>query len=92
MSVLGLDSKFQNLIDSSFDLVAEYNAIESNIPLEYAYEDILEAYNAYKNVNKNADFTSTIRPALSNAIKYEQNIVDSILSMTSDALQDNPSN
>lgn len=92
MSVLGLDSKFQNLIDSSFDLVAEYNAIESNIPLEYAYEDILEAYNAYKNVNKNADFTSTIRTALSNAIKYEQNIVDSILSMTSDALQDNPSN
>ena len=92
MSVLGLDSKFQNLIDSSFDLVAEYNAIESNIPLEYAYEDIVEAYNAYKNVNKNADFTSTIRTALSNAIKYEQNIVDSILSMTSDALQDNPSN
>ena len=92
MSVLGLDSKFQNLIDSSFELVAEYNAIESNIPLEYAYEDILEAYNAYKNVNKNADFTSTIRTALSNAIKYEQNIVDSILSMTSDALQDNPSN
>lgn len=92
MSILGLDSKFQNLIDSSFDLVAEYNAIESNIPLEYAYEDILEAYNAYKNVNKNADFTSTIRTALSNAIKYEQNIVDSILSMTSDALQDNPSN
>lgn len=92
MSILGLDSKFQNLIDSSFDLVAEYNAIESNIPLEYAYEDIVEAYNAYKNVNKNADFTSTIRTALSNAIKYEQNIVDSILSMTSDALQDNPSN
>jgi RNA polymerase sigma factor (sigma-70 family) len=92
MSILGLDSKFQNLIDSSFDLVAEYNAIESNIPLEYAYEDIIEAYNAYKNVNKNADFTSTIRTALSNAIKYEQNIVDSILSMTSDALQDNPSN
>lgn len=92
MSIIGLDSKFQNLIDSSFDLVAEYNAIESNIPLEYAYEDIVEAYNAYKNVNKNADFTSTIRTALSNAIKYEQNIVDSILSMTSDALQDNPSN
>jgi RNA polymerase sigma factor (sigma-70 family) len=92
MSIIGLDSKFQNLIDSSFDLVAEYNAIESNIPLEYAYEDIIEAYNAYKNVNKNADFTSTIRTALSNAIKYEQNIVDSILSMTSDALQDNPSN
>lgn len=92
MSTFGLDSKFQNLIDSSFDLVAEYNAIESNIPLEYAYEDILEAYNAYKNINKNADFTSTIRTALSNAIKYEQNIVDSILSMTSEALHDNPSN
>ena len=92
MSTFGLDSKFQNLIDSNFELVSEYNSIDSNIPLEYSFEDVLEAYNAYKAVNRSADFLSTIRAALSNAIKYEQNIVDTLITMTADSLQDNPSN
>lgn len=92
MSTFGLDSKFQNLIDSNFELVSEYNSIDSNIPLEYSFEDVLEAYNTYKAVNRSADFLSTIRAALSNAIKYEQNIVDTLITMTADSLQDNPSN
>ena len=92
MSSYGLESKFQNLIDSNFDLVSEYNSIDSNIPLEYAFEDVLDAFNAYKSVNKGADFTYTIKTALSNAIKYEQNIVDTIISMTNEAVSDNPSN
>ena len=53
----GLESKFQNVIDSNFDLVTEYNAIESNIPIEYSFEDVIDAFNAYKNVNKGADFS-----------------------------------
>lgn len=92
MSTFGLDSKFQNLIDSNFELVSEYNSIDSNIPLEYSFEDVLEAYNAYKAINRSADFLSTIKTALSNAIKYEQNIVDTLITMTADSLQDNPSN
>lgn len=92
MSTFGLDSKFQNLIDSNFELVSEYNSIDSNIPLEYSFEDVLDAYNAYKAVNRSADFLSTIRTALSNAIKYEQNIVDTLITMTNDALYDNSTN
>lgn len=92
MSTFGLDSKFQNLIDSNFELVSEYNSIDSNIPLEYSFEDVLEAYNAYKAVNRSADFLSTIRAALSNAIKYEQNIVDTLITMANDALYDNSTN
>ena len=92
MSIQGLDSKFQSLIDNNFELVSEYNSIDSNIPLEYSFEDVLEVYNTYKAVNRSADFLSTIRTALSNAIKYEQNIVDTLITMTADSLQDNPSN
>ena len=92
MSSYGSESKFQNIIDSNFDLVAEYNSIESNIPLEYAYEDVVDAYNAYKAINKGADFSYTIKTALSNAVKYEQNIIDSILSMSNEAASANPSN
>ena len=55
----GLESKFQNIIDSNFELVNEYNAFESNAPIEYSYEDIVDAFNAYKTVNKGADFSYT---------------------------------
>lgn len=92
MSTIGLDSKFQNLIDSNYELVSAYNSIDSNIPLEYSYEDVIDAYNAYKSVNKTAEFASTIKTALSNAIKYEQNIIDALTSMTSELLTDSPAN
>ena len=87
-----LESKFQNVIDSNFELVNEYNSIESNAPIEYSYEDILDAFNTYKNVNKAADFSYTVKTALANSVKYEQNIVDTIISMTTEAAYDNPSN
>ena len=45
MSLAGLDSKFQTILDSNVELVAEYNSIDSNIPLEYAFEDIVDVFN-----------------------------------------------
>lgn len=92
MSTIGLDLKFQNLLDANYELVSIYNAIDSNIPLEYSYEDVIEAYNVYKNVNKAAEFSSTIKAALLNAIKYEQSILDSLATMTSESLSDNTTN
>lgn len=88
----GLESKFQNVIDSNFELVNEYNSIESNAPIEYSYEDIVDAFNTYKAVNKGADFSYTLKTALASSVKYEQNIVDTIISMTNEAASDNPSN
>ena len=84
MSTNRLESKFQNIIDSNLELVTAYNDIEMNTPLEYAFDDVIDIYNMYKNVNKGADFTYTIQTALANAVKYEQNIVDTIASMISD--------
>lgn len=92
MSTNGLESKFQNIIDSNFDLVSAYNDIETNTPLEYTFDDIMDVYNVYKNLNKGADFTYTIQTALANAVKYEQNIVDSIAAMVSESMGDTPSN
>lgn len=92
MSTIGLDSKFQSLLDSNYELVSVYNSIDSNIPLEYSYEDVIDAYNAYKSVNRTAEFASTIKAALLNAIKYEQNIIDALSSMTSELMTDSPSN
>ena len=94
MSVNSLESKFQSIIDSNYELVSAYNEIETNTPLEYTFDDVLDVYNVYKNVNKGADFAYTIQNALITAVKYEQSIVDSIASMISDLSddKDKPSN
>ena len=92
MSTNGLESKFHSIIDSNFELVSAYNEIETNTPLEYAFDDVIDVYNVYKNLNKGADFVYTIQTALVNAVRYEQNIVDSIAAMVSDMSEDKPSN
>lgn len=92
MSTHGLESKFHSIIDSNYELVSSYNEIETNTPLEYAFEDVIDIYNVYKNFNKGADFAYTIQTALANAVRYEQNIVDAIAAMVSDSMSDKPSN
>lgn len=92
MSTNGLESKFHSIIDSNYELVSAYNEIETNTPIEYAFDDVIDVYNVYKNLNKGADFAYTIQTALANAVRYEQNIVDSIAAMVSDIAGDKPSN
>lgn len=92
MSTNVLETKFQQVIDNNLTLVGEYNANDNNIPLEYCEEDVITAYLAHKQVNKNADFVSTLTTALYNAVKFDQNIIDSIESLTQEMLSDTPSN
>lgn len=92
MSTNVLETKFQQVIDNNLTIVGEYNANDNNIPLEYCEEDVIMAYLAHKQVNKNADFVSTITTALYNAVKFDQNIIDSIESLTQEMLSDTPSN
>ena len=92
MSTNTFETKFQNIIDANFELVSQYNEIDSNIPLEFSFEDVLDAYNSYKAVNRGAEFVHTIKTALFNAVRYEQSILDALTSMTTEALQESPSN
>lgn len=92
MPANGLENRFQNIIDCNPDLVAEYDAIDCNVPLEYSFDDVLSAFNNYKVVNKGADFTYTVKLALTNAVKYEQSIIDAINTLSSEAASDSPSN
>ena len=92
MSTYGLESKFERFIENNTELIAEYDAIESNVPFEYSLEDILIAFENYKSLDKNADFSYTLKSCLYNSIKYEQSIVDSINSLINDISGDAPSN
>ena len=85
MSKNGLENKFQQLIENNPELVAEYDSIDCNAPLEYSFDEIEAAYNNLKSVDKGAEFSYTIKTAIQNAVKYEQNIVDAISSMTNEA-------
>lgn len=85
MSKNGLENKFQQLIENNPELVAEYDSIDCNAPLEYSFDEIEAAYNNLKSVDKGAEFSYTIKTAIQNAVKYEQNIVDAIASMTNEA-------
>ena len=85
MSKNGLENKFQQLIENNPELVAEYDSIDCNAPLEYSFNEIEAAYNNLKSIDKGAEFSYTIKTAIQNAVKYEQNIVDAIASMTNEA-------
>lgn len=92
MNLLNLDAKFQKIIDSNADLVSRYNQIDSNIPLEYSFEDVVDAFNMYKARNRGAEFSSTIKSALISAVKYDQSITDALASMSAESTIDAPSN
>lgn len=85
MSASGLKSKFQKIIENNPELVAEYDAMGTNAPLEYSFEEIEVAFNNLKLIDKTADFSYVFKSALQNSVKYEQNIVDSIISISNEA-------
>ena len=76
MSANGLEHKFQRIIENNPELVAEYDSIDSNIPLEYSFDEIEIAYNNLKQVDRSVEFSYTIKTAIQNAVKYEQNVVE----------------
>lgn len=84
MSKSGLQLKFQKIIENNPELVAEYDSMGNNIPLEYSFEEIEIVFNNLKSIDKTADFSYIFKSALQTAIKYEQNIVDTLLSMVSE--------
>ena len=92
MSNGGLDSKLQRFIENNIDLIAEYDSIDSNVPFEYAIEDIIDIFNTLKTIDKMADFNYTIKSAIQMSIRYEQSIIDSLNSIVTEASSDSSSN
>lgn len=92
MSYIGLDGKFQQILNDYSDLVCAYNSVDTNIPLEYCYDDIVAAYDYYKKVDAHADFSYVFSNALQNAVKFEQNIIDALEQLTNDAVAMAPTN
>lgn len=86
------ESKFQQILETNFELIENYNSIDSNVPFEYLYDDIVSAFEDYKKINKNSEFSQIVTTALCTSVKYDQNIIDTLSSMTSASSIDDPSN
>jgi RNA polymerase primary sigma factor len=92
MAKSNLETKFQNILDTNYELVSEYNAIDTNTPLEYIFDDVIDAYNTYKSINKDADFGYTLKSAIANAVKYEQSVIDALQALSIESANDSSYN
>ena len=63
------ESKLQKFISDNIDLVAEYESIESAIPLEYCGDDIIYLFQNISKLNKSVDFNVVLKNALKSSIK-----------------------
>ena len=77
------ESLFNKFLDNNQDLVSEYESIDSIIPLEYCYEEVISSYARIVKINKNIKFDSALEEALKYAIRYNTNILDGFDSVIS---------
>lgn len=87
------ESKLQKFISDNIDLVAEYESIESAIPLEYCGDDIIYLFQNISKLNKSVDFNVVLNNALKSSIKSNIPITDSLESiMVSSSMDQTSSN
>lgn len=87
------ESKLQKFISDNIDLVAEYESIESAIPLEYCGDDIIYLFQNISKLNKSVDFNVVLKNALKSSIKSNVPITDSLESiMVSSSMDQTSSN
>lgn len=85
------ESKLQKFISDNIDLVAEYESIESAIPLEYCGDDIIYLFQNISKLNKSVDFNVVLKNALKSSIKSNVPITDSLESIMVSSLMDQTS-
>lgn len=87
------ESKLQKFISDNIDLVAEYESIESAIPLEYCGDDIIYLFQNISKLNKSVDFNVVLKNALKTSIKSNIPITDSLESiMVSSSMEQSSTN
>lgn len=79
------EGAFNRFLNEHQNLISEYECIDSVIPLEYCYDDVVSAYTNLLKINKNIKFENALEEALRSSIRYETNILDGFDSVISNA-------
>ncbi|MBR5297282.1 MAG: hypothetical protein IKU29_05360, partial [Parabacteroides sp.] len=77
-----IDQKLRKFLVDKSDLIIRYESMDSMMPVEYFITDIVDAYNKYTKINKNADFNTTIENAFKLAIRLNTNIIDAFVELS----------
>lgn len=91
MAVVNYVKKLQKFFINNPDIIAEYEAMDCAVPVDYCSDDIIDAYQKYAKINKSSDFNNTLIDAFNNAVRNEINIVDSLDSMIVEGMSERSS-
>ena len=91
MPKINYETKLENFISSNPDLIGEYESIDNALPIEYCVIEVLENCQRLLKIDKSLDFNKAMRDALSTAIKYNINIIDSFETLISGAVVESQS-
>lgn len=70
-------NKLQSFITNNIDLVSEYESMSCSIPVDSCGDDIVRTYNIIK-ANRGVDFNVFLKEVISNAIRKNVDISDSL--------------
>lgn len=85
------EDKLEKFITSNIDIVAEYESLDSIIPLECCAGDIISIYKNIIKVNKTMDFEDVLLMSLKSSIKYNVPITDSLEGILVNSVMDQSS-
>lgn len=76
-----LSKQMDNFISRNIDLIAEYDSTEGTYPFDYCKYDLIDKITSMQKASRGIDFQSLLRDALQNAIRYQEPVMDSLVSV-----------
>lgn len=73
-----LVNKIQNFITNNIDLISEYESMENSIPVDSCCDDIIRTFQVISKINKGLDFNLVLKEIVTNAIRRNISISDSL--------------
>lgn len=73
-----LINKIQKFVTNNIDLVSEYESMEAAMPLDSCYDDIIRTFQVISKINKGLDFNLVLKEVITNSIRKNVNISDSL--------------
>ena len=79
-------SRLKNFISNNPELVGEYEALPSALPIEYCFDEIINVWQKLLSIDVTLDANKSLKDAFQNAIHHNINIVDSLDDMTRESI------
>lgn len=82
-----LSKQFDEFASAHVDLIAEYDSTEGTYPFDYCKYEVIDKISEMMKHSKGVDFRTTLYNALTNAIHYQEPVIDSLSTIFNEILQ-----